>query len=131
VRAAEFLARPEGTIAALRALGVKPEVREEWAEAVEIRLRYRGYIEQQQRLADRAAELDAVVLPASLWSRQLSGVSHEASEKLRRWQPGTVGQAGRIAGVSPSDLAILLVHARRERGAPKIGDVAEDPPIGL
>lgn len=130
VRAAEFLARPEGTFAALRALGVESKVREEWAEAVEIRLRYRGYIEQQQRVADRAAELDAVVLPVSLWSRQLSGVSHEASEKLRRWQPGTLGQAGRIAGVSPSDLAILLVHARRERGAPEIGDVVEDPPTG-
>ncbi len=87
----------------------------EWAESVEIRRRYRGYIERQQRTAERTAQLDDLMLPDSLWVTDLRGVSREAAEKLKRWRPRTVGMAGRIAGVSPSDVAVLLVLTRRER----------------
>src|SRR5262249_59366862 len=83
-----------------------------WA-ALEVRARYRGYIERQQRTAASAAALDAITLPDSFWSRELNGISREAAEKLARWRPGTLGQASRIAGVSPSAVAVLLVHARR------------------
>ncbi len=85
----------------------------EWAECVEVRARYRGYIERQQRNARRGRSLDGMALPDALWELELNGLSREAREKLVRWRPATVGQAGRIAGVSPSDVAILLVHARR------------------
>jgi tRNA uridine 5-carboxymethylaminomethyl modification enzyme len=84
-----------------------------WAESLEIRERYRGYIERQQRVAERTSALDRMPLPPALWQTDLHGVSIEAAEKLRRWQPATVGQAGRLAGVSPSDVAILVVLARR------------------
>jgi tRNA uridine 5-carboxymethylaminomethyl modification enzyme len=57
--------------------------------------------------------LDAVSLPDALWSSELNGLSREALEKLRRWRPGTLGMASRIAGVSPADVAVLMVHARR------------------
>jgi tRNA uridine 5-carboxymethylaminomethyl modification enzyme len=85
----------------------------EWAESVEVRARYRGYIERQQRVAQRARSLDDMKLADALWDGELTGLSREAREKLTRRRPATVGQAGRIAGVSPSDVAILLVHARR------------------
>ena len=85
----------------------------EWLESLRIRARYRGYIERQRRTAERAATLDRVVLPEGLWSLELRGVSHEAREKLRRWRPGTAGQASRIAGVSPADVAVLMIHLRR------------------
>jgi tRNA uridine 5-carboxymethylaminomethyl modification enzyme len=88
----------------------------EWRESFEVRARYRGYIERQRRMAERARSLEDVVLPDTLWSGGLSGVSHEALEKLRRWRPTTVGQASRIAGVSPSDVTVLLVHAKRHAG---------------
>lgn len=84
-----------------------------WGECLEVRVRYRGYIERQRRTASQAATLEHLTLPAALWGEGLKGVSREAREKLSRWQPVTVGQAARIAGVSPADIAILLVHARR------------------
>ena len=85
----------------------------EWAECVEVRARYRGYIERQQRNARRGRSLEGMALPDALWEGELNGLSREAREKLLRRRPATVGQAGRIAGVSPSDVTILLVHARR------------------
>ncbi|HEY6867440.1 MAG TPA: tRNA uridine-5-carboxymethylaminomethyl(34) synthesis enzyme MnmG [Candidatus Eisenbacteria bacterium] len=89
-----------------------------WAECLEVRLRYRGYIDRERRAAARTAALEHMALDAELWGAPLPGLSHEAAEKLRRWRPATVGQAGWIAGVSPSDIAVLLVHARRIAAAP-------------
>jgi len=54
-----------------------------------------------------------VALPEALWSTELHGLSREAREKLTRWRPGTLGMASRIAGVSPADVSVLMVHARR------------------
>jgi tRNA uridine 5-carboxymethylaminomethyl modification enzyme len=113
VRAVDWLARPEGRYEELPSLGVEaPLPRALWAP-LEVRVRYRGYIERQQRTAEATASLEAMALPGTLWEEELSGVSKEAREKLRRWRPATVGMASRIAGVSPSDVAVLLVHARR------------------
>jgi len=113
IRAIDWLARPEGSYASLATLGVEALLpRALWA-SVEVRARYRGYIERQRRTAAAAAALDDVALPDALWSTELNGISREALEKLRRWRPGTLGMASRIAGVSPSDVAVLLVHSRR------------------
>jgi len=113
VGALEFLARPGATYAALPTLGAATALPAAWGECLEVRVRYRGYIERQQRTAARSAALEHVELPAALWDGDLNGLSHEAREKLGRWRPATVGQAGRIAGVTPADVAVLLVHARR------------------
>jgi tRNA uridine 5-carboxymethylaminomethyl modification enzyme len=117
IRAIEFLARPEGRYVALQALGVETPLRADWSECLEVRARYRGYIERQQRTADRTAALESQALPEALWSNELVGLSREAREKLLKWRPTTVGQAGRLTGVSPSDVAVLLVHARRVAAA--------------
>ena len=106
MRAIELLARPEGSIADLAQRGIASEIPSAWSDCIEVRVRYRGYIERQQRTAEKSAAMDHVLLPISLW---------EAREKLRRWRPATVGQASRIAGVSPSDVSVLMVHARRSR----------------
>ncbi len=82
-------------------------------ETVEIRMRYRGYIERQEKLVARVRSLEETRLPLALWSEGLHGLSIEAREKLRAIRPATVGQAGRIPGVSPSDVTVLLVHAKR------------------
>ncbi len=113
IGALEILARPGCSWRDLAGHGVEVRLEPDDADALEIRVRYRGYIERQQRTAARAAALEEVLLPGALWSRELNGVSREASEKLARWRPATVGQAARIAGVSPADVAALLIHARR------------------
>jgi tRNA uridine 5-carboxymethylaminomethyl modification enzyme len=117
LKAIEWLARPEGSYSGLAAVGGSPSLEGAEAEAVEVRVRYRGYIERQRRAATTAAALERTPLPEALWDEPLGGVSREAREKLVRWRPATVGQAGRIAGVSPADVAVLLVHARRLRNA--------------
>jgi tRNA uridine 5-carboxymethylaminomethyl modification enzyme len=129
IRAIDWLARPEGSYASLATLGVEASLpRALWA-SLEVRARYRGYIERQRRTAAAAAALDEVTLPDALWSAELNGISREALEKLTRWRPGTVGMASRIAGVSPSDVAVLLVHARR--CARKIADEVGGAPKSL
>jgi tRNA uridine 5-carboxymethylaminomethyl modification enzyme len=111
--ALDWLARPEGRYEELPALGVEAVLPVALRAPLEVRVRYRGYIARQERVAKSTAGLDALELPATFWDRELAGLSHEAVEKLRRWRPGTVGMASRLAGVSPSDVAVLLVHARR------------------
>jgi tRNA uridine 5-carboxymethylaminomethyl modification enzyme len=125
--ALEFLARPEGSYAALAALGVADGLPAEWSECLEVRVRYRGYIEREQRTAERAATLERLVLPAGLWDADLTGLSREAAEKLARWRPATIGAAGRIAGVSPSDIAVLMVHARRWLARHPVSPAAGEP----
>jgi tRNA uridine 5-carboxymethylaminomethyl modification enzyme len=113
IRALAFLARPGSSYRALPEFGVATALPAPWGECLEVRVRYRGYIARQQRVAVRATALEGLELPEAMWNEGLNGLSREAREKLLRWRPGTVGQAARIAGVSPADVAILLVHARR------------------
>jgi tRNA uridine 5-carboxymethylaminomethyl modification enzyme len=112
--ALDLLARPDGSVRALREAGVACALSDEWAACLEVRARYRGYIDRQQRTAEQMTALERTTIPATLWARELRGLSREAREKLARWKPASVGQASRIAGVSPADVAVLLVHARRE-----------------
>ncbi len=109
----EFLARPDSRYEALAAHGIEAPLPPAWADCLVVRVRYRGYIERQRRTAERSAAMERHALPEALWREALAGLSSEALEKLRRWKPATVAQASRIAGVSPSDIAVLLVHARR------------------
>jgi tRNA uridine 5-carboxymethylaminomethyl modification enzyme len=113
VRAVEYLSRPEGTFAGLAGFGVESALAPRLCDALEVRLKYRGYIERQARTAAASAALERVRLAESLWDAELSGLSREAREKLRRWRPANVAQAARIAGVSPADVGVLLVYAKR------------------
>lgn len=126
LRAIEWLARPDARYEALAALGVDTSLPRELWSPLEVRVRYRGYIERQQRTAASAAALDVVRLDEAFWACDLTGLSNEAREKLRRWRPESVGKASRITGVSPSDVSILLVYARRFSGhAPRVKTAAE------
>ena len=84
VRALDLLARPEGSYRALRSLGVTTALPDAWGECLEVRVRYRGYIERQRRTASQAAALEHLSLPVALWGERLTGLSREAREKIGR-----------------------------------------------
>jgi tRNA uridine 5-carboxymethylaminomethyl modification enzyme len=109
----EFLARPDGRYEDMARHDVELALPLAWADCLTVRVRYRGYIDRQRRVAEQTAAMETLSLPEALWTAPLNGMSSEAREKLARWKPATVGQAARIAGISPSDVAVLLVHARR------------------
>ena len=69
--------------------------------------------------------MDEVELPEAIWAEELRALSREAREKLTRMRPGTLGQAARIAGVSPADVAVLMIHARRAAAARDMATVSE------
>ncbi|MGH9390879.1 MAG: hypothetical protein ACRD1Z_14780 [Vicinamibacteria bacterium] len=88
------------------------------AEAIEsagIDVRYEGYIERQRRTVERAARNEHMELPDGLFEQPMAELSKEGREKIRRFMPRTVAQAGRIPGVSPADVAVLTIYAERER----------------
>jgi tRNA uridine 5-carboxymethylaminomethyl modification enzyme len=85
---------------------------EEEREGVVSQLRYAGYIERQQREAEKLTQDEDVRIPASM-SYTLPGLSREMTEKLTRVRPVSLGQASRIPGVTPAAVAILRLHVRR------------------
>ena len=72
-------------------------------------VKYRGYLEREKLLADKARRLEGLVLGDKFDYASLTSLSTEARQKLARIRPQTVGQASRIPGVSPSDINILLL----------------------
>ncbi len=86
-------------------------VPDEVAEQAALEIAYAGYIEREREAIARAARMEHYALAADLDYRAVRGLRNEAREKLARFRPLTVGQAGRIAGITPADVAALLVHA--------------------
>jgi tRNA uridine 5-carboxymethylaminomethyl modification enzyme len=82
-------------------------------EAVEIQIKYAGYIEKEQELADKLQRLEEITIPIGFEYHKLQSLSAEAREKLTLQQPSTLGQASKISGVSQSDLAVLLIQFGR------------------
>jgi tRNA uridine 5-carboxymethylaminomethyl modification enzyme len=86
---------------------------EELMERAEIEIKYEGYIQKEQEMADKLSRYENIPLPPDLPYMQLGGMSIEARHKLSENKPSSIGQASRISGVSPSDLSVLLVFIGR------------------
>ncbi|HYM43745.1 MAG TPA: tRNA uridine-5-carboxymethylaminomethyl(34) synthesis enzyme MnmG [Steroidobacteraceae bacterium] len=84
---------------------------------VEVRARYAGYLERQREEIERAARNEDTPLPADIDYGQLQGLSHEVRQRLSEARPATLGQAGRIPGVTAAAVSILLVHLKKRAGA--------------
>ncbi len=84
-------------------------------EQIEIQAKYSGYIQRQQDEVERAREAEAVALPETLNYAEVKGLSAEVQEKLSRQRPQTLGQAGRIPGVTPAAISLLLIYLKKNR----------------
>ncbi len=81
----------------------------------EIEIKYSGYIERQNREIARMEKLENTRIPADIDYITIKALKKEAAEKLQRFKPYTLGQASRIAGVSPGDISVLMVYIKRSR----------------
>jgi tRNA uridine 5-carboxymethylaminomethyl modification enzyme len=115
--AEELLRRPEVSYRQLSEAIELPEASPDVVEQVEIGAKYGGYLAKQQREIDRARRMETRRLPDDLDYALIRGLRNEARQVLTRVRPATVGQAGRLAGINPADIAVLLVALeRRSRG---------------
>jgi tRNA uridine 5-carboxymethylaminomethyl modification enzyme len=116
VNIAKFLSRPTINYKLLKELGLgNPQLSEEVANQVEMEIKYQGYIEQQYTQVEKVRRLEERFLPTDMDYDSIKGLRYEARLKLKKFRPATLGQASRIEGVTPSDIAILLVHLERHR----------------
>jgi len=115
--AAELLRRPELSLALLEQAGLLGELPAELGpmdrEQVEVEIKYDGYIQRQRREAARLSKLEHRRIPAAFDYAAAPGLRNEVREKLQRVRPRTLGQAGRIPGVTPAAVAILEVMLRQ------------------
>ena len=110
VRLSELLRRPQVTYADLTPIDTeRPNYPREIFESVETALKYEGYIKRQLQDIAEMRRLEKKLLPKEINYAEISGLRLEAQEKLNRVRPENVGQAGRISGVSPADISVLLI----------------------
>jgi tRNA uridine 5-carboxymethylaminomethyl modification enzyme len=86
---------------------------EEVLESAEIRIKYEGYIQREKLIADKLKRLERVKIPKDIDYSELLSISTEGRQKLEKIKPENIGQAGRISGVSPADVNILLMYLGR------------------
>jgi tRNA uridine 5-carboxymethylaminomethyl modification enzyme len=115
VRAEQLLARPEvGYRELMRLARLGPGVDDpQVIEQLEVQAKYAGYIERQQDEIERQRAHEAVVLPPDFDYEKVRGLSAEVREKFQRHRPQTLGQAGRIPGVTPAAISLLLIHLKK------------------
>jgi tRNA uridine 5-carboxymethylaminomethyl modification enzyme len=82
-------------------------------ESVEIKLKYKGYLNREKLMADKLKRLEHMHIQPNYDFDSLKSISTEGREKLKKIRPSTLGQASRISGVSPSDISVLLIHLGR------------------
>lgn len=112
----DLLRRPNLNYAALMTLeGAMPSenLSTEVIEQVEIQVKYQGYIDRQNEEIDSRRDIETLKLPDDIDYSKVKGLSAEVQQKLNQHKPETVGQAGRISGVTPAAVALLMVHLKR------------------
>jgi tRNA uridine 5-carboxymethylaminomethyl modification enzyme len=112
----ELLRRPEVSYDAVLTLGVEGlgEIEPAVREQVEIAAKYQGYIDRQADEVARSRGQENTKLPLDLDYREIHGLPIEAQQKLNAHKPETIGQAGRISGITPAAISLLLVYLKRK-----------------
>ncbi len=118
--AQELLRRPEITYGALKDLLPPPVLEGSQAQDVEIAVKYQGYVDRQNRAVEKMLRLESLKIPDDFDYSGLQGMLAESREKLDQVRPTTLGQAGRISGVTPADLQYLAVLIQGRRASPPV-----------
>lgn len=119
IKLSELLKRPQISYADLTEVDShRPELSQAVQESVEIQLKYEGYIKRQLADIEEMRRVERKVLPKNIDYREIRGLRLEAAEKLELVRPENLGQAGRVSGVSPADISVLMIWlaSREERG---------------
>ena len=111
-----MLKRPELKYADLAAATGTACADAQAAEQVEIQAKYAGYIDRQQEDIDRLRRHENTPLPADMDFHAVNGLSNEVKQKLTESRPDTLARAGRIPGITPAAISLLLIHLKK-RGA--------------
>lgn len=113
VHADELLKRPQITYDMLSEVDPdRPELGRDVKEQVEISIKYEGYIKRQKAQAEQFAKLENRRIPDSIDYKEIKGLRLEAIQKLDKIRPLSLGQASRISGVSPADMAVLMIYLK-------------------
>lgn len=116
-RAAQILTRPNMTLEKLEEIDIIREqtadFNEEVKEQAEINIKYRGYIEKEKENVAKLNRLEKIRIPEDFDFTKISSLSTEAKQKMNKVKPKTIAQAGRISGVSPADINVLLIYLGR------------------
>jgi tRNA uridine 5-carboxymethylaminomethyl modification enzyme len=110
VTLAELLCRPELDYEKLAVLDKNRNTTLAISEQVEIEIKYEGYIKKQQRQIDSFKKMENRKIPANIDYDEIKNLRLEARQKLKAFRPLSFGQASRISGVSPADIAVLMVY---------------------
>ena len=110
-RLADLIRRPQISYADIAPFdATRPELPLSVQQEVEIQLKYAGYLEKQLKQVAEFKKEESRLLPSDIDYRAIAGLRLEAQEKLAQIRPMSIGQAGRISGVSPADIAVLLIY---------------------
>ena len=116
VSLADLIRRPQLSYADLAPFDPeRPALPRAVAESAEINLKYEGYIRRQLRQVEEFSRMEEHALPADIDYDAIVGLRLEAREKLKKIRPENLGRAGRISGVSPADLAVLMIWLEKNR----------------
>ena len=111
----EMLRRTNISIKDIQKLGFFADIDDESLYQIEIESKYRGYIEKEKEAIAQANKLENKPLPNDIDYLNIEGLRLEARQKLNKIRPANLGQAGRILGVSPADIQILIVYLAARR----------------
>ena len=116
-RLADLLRRPQVSYADIASFDPeRPELSAAVTDEVEIQIKYAGYLTRQEKQVEEFRKEEARLLPENLDYAAIPGLRLEAREKLAAIRPMSIGQAGRISGVSPADIAVLLIYLEQTNG---------------
>ena len=115
-RLADLVRRPQITYGDIAPFDPKrPQLPESVTEEVEIQIKYAGYLARQEKQVEEFKKEESRRLPEDIDYRSIVGLRLEAQEKLSEIRPMSIGQAGRISGVSPADIAVLLIWLEQQK----------------